>query len=203
MLLLCRFRSFYSSAAIPERSPTPLHYPLYIPVFVDECAHRASLNSVSPNFAAARVQTSLGQFRNTPYGTRQSRSPLVGRKCRPPLATRLPSSLLKTSIFSRCAELKRPHDMFFKKITSHPSRAPLTADLACVVSCFVLPAEQHNRIKIGSCKDQRRLARRSQHVAPSAEATVAHSTSMSTSPTAVHRVRGGTGIRCTGRRRRA
>ena len=28
-LLLCCFRSFYSSAAIPERSPTPLHYPLY------------------------------------------------------------------------------------------------------------------------------------------------------------------------------
>ena len=27
-LLLCCFRSFYSSAAIPERSPTPLHYPL-------------------------------------------------------------------------------------------------------------------------------------------------------------------------------
>ena len=47
-----------------------------------------------------RAQTSLGQFRNSPYGTRQSRSPLVGRKCRPPLATRLPSSLLKTSIFS-------------------------------------------------------------------------------------------------------
>jgi hypothetical protein len=32
---------------------------------------------------------------------RQSRSPLAGRKCRPPLATRLPSSLLKTSTFSR------------------------------------------------------------------------------------------------------
>ena len=27
-LLLCCFRSFYSSAAIPERWPTPLHYPL-------------------------------------------------------------------------------------------------------------------------------------------------------------------------------
>ena len=46
-----------------------------------------------------RAQTSLGQFRNSPYGTRQSRSPLVGRKSRPPLATRLPSSLLKTSHF--------------------------------------------------------------------------------------------------------
>jgi hypothetical protein len=39
-------------------------------------------------------------IRNSTYGTRQSRSPLVGRMCRPPLATRLPSSLLKTSIFS-------------------------------------------------------------------------------------------------------
>ena len=28
VLLLCRFRSCDSSAAIPERSPTPLHYPL-------------------------------------------------------------------------------------------------------------------------------------------------------------------------------
>ena len=38
-------------------------------------------------------------IRNSTYGTRQSRSPLVGRKCRAPLATRLPSSPFKTSIF--------------------------------------------------------------------------------------------------------
>jgi hypothetical protein len=33
-------------------------------------------------------------IRSSTYGTRQSRSPLVGRKCRPPLAARVPSSLL-------------------------------------------------------------------------------------------------------------
>jgi hypothetical protein len=41
-------------------------------------------------------------IRNSSYGPRQSRSPLVGRKCRPPLATRLPSSpFIKTSHFKR------------------------------------------------------------------------------------------------------
>ena len=34
VLLLCRFRSCDSSAAIPERSPTPLHYPLASPARV-------------------------------------------------------------------------------------------------------------------------------------------------------------------------
>ena len=33
VLLLCRFRSCDSSAAIPERSPTPLHYPLTLLYF--------------------------------------------------------------------------------------------------------------------------------------------------------------------------
>ena len=43
-------------------------------------------------------------------------SPLVGRKCRPPLATRLPSSPFKTSIFSR-----QKADFIRKKIILPPA----------------------------------------------------------------------------------
>jgi hypothetical protein len=38
--------------------------------------------------------STLGQFRSSIYGTRQSRSPLVGQKCRPPLATHVCPLLL-------------------------------------------------------------------------------------------------------------
>ena len=126
-----------NSRALAHPSPLPLIYTRVCRRVCSSCLAKQRVSKLCSSQSSSRVQrqTSLGQFRNTPYGTRQSRSPLVGRKCRPPLATRLPSSLLKTSIFSRCAELKRPHDMFFKKITSHPSRAPLTADSAQSAEC--------------------------------------------------------------------
>ena len=50
--------------------------------------------------------------------------PLVGRKCRPPLATRLPSSPFKTSIFFRDVPLLPLHDLLqyaFKQLPTTPA----------------------------------------------------------------------------------
>jgi hypothetical protein len=70
---LCCFRSFYSSAAIPERSPTPLHYPLA--AATDACCHPTS-KWRSLRWLKTTPQAPLGLLRRALSCLTQSRSPI-------------------------------------------------------------------------------------------------------------------------------